>query len=111
MAENLRFVLKYFVAVKYKQCEIYTRIWNVCREACFSQKNVYKWFKHGFATLRLSWKKKKQSMEWKHTDFLVKKKFQAQQSVKKIMLTVSWGMKGPITIGFFEKGATVNSAY
>ena len=36
--------------------------------------------------------------------------FQVQQSVKKVMLTAFWNMKGPITINFLEKGATVNSA-
>ena len=29
---------------------------------------------------------------------------------KKVMLTVSWEMKGPITIDFLEKDTTVNSA-
>ena len=48
-------------------------------------------------------------MEWKHTDFPVKKKFWAQQSGKKMMLTVFWNMKEPITIDFREKAATVNS--
>ena len=38
------------------------------------------------------------------------KKFWAEQSVKKVMLTVFWDMKGPITIDFLEKDATVNSA-
>ena len=47
-------------------------------------------------------------MEWKYTDFLVKKKFQPEQSVK-VMRTVFWNMIGPITIDFLEKGATVNN--
>ena len=51
---------------------------------------------------------KRQSMEWKHP--LVKKKFNTKWSVKKVMLTVFLDMKGPITIDFLEKGATVNSA-
>ena len=43
-------------------------------------------------------------MEWKHTDSPVKKKrFQVQWSVKKVMLTVFWDMKGRITIDFLEK--------
>ena len=50
------------------------------------------------------------SMEWKHTDTLVKKKFWVQQSVKKVMLTVFLDMKGPIIIDFLEKGAVVKSA-
>ena len=31
--------------------------------------------------------------------------FKAQQSVKKVMLTVFWDMKGPITSKFLEKSA------
>ena len=46
-------------------------------------------------------------MEWKHTYFLVKKKFMAQQLVKKVLLTVFYYMKRPITIDFYEEGATV----
>ena len=46
-------------------------------------------------------------MEWKHIYSSVKKKLQAQQSVKKVMLIVSWDMKGFITIDFLEKYATV----
>ena len=41
----------------------------------------------------------------------LKKKFHVQWSVKKIMLTIFWHMQGPITIDFFEKGTTVNSAF
>ena len=37
-------------------------------------------------------------MEWKHADSLVKKKFQVQWSVKKVMLTAFKNMKGPIII-------------
>ena len=40
---------------------------------------------------------------------LVKKTFQVQLSVKMI-LTVFWGIKGPFTIDFLEKVATVNNA-
>ena len=53
---------------------------------------------------------KRQTTEWKHTDSPVKNKFCTQQSVKKVMLTVFWYMKGPITIDFLEKCATVNNA-
>ena len=62
--------------------------------------NVYKQNKHVFELKR--W-----SMKWKHTNSPVKKKSQAQWSEKKIILTVFWDMKGPITIDFFEKGTTV----
>ena len=49
--------------------------------------------------------------EWKHINSLVKTKFRVQQAVKKAMLTVFWGMKGPIIIDFFEKAATVNNVF
>ena len=39
-----------------------------------------------------------------------KKKFRAQQSGKKIILTSFCTMKRPIAIDFFEKGATVNNS-
>ena len=41
---------------------------------------------------------KKKSMESKHTDSIVKKMFQAQQSVKKkVILIAFWDMKGSMT--------------
>ena len=43
-----------------------------------------------------------------NTDTLEKKKFQTLWSIKEVMLKVFWNMKRPITIDFFEKGATVN---
>ena len=49
-----------------------------------------------------------QSIERKHTDSSVKKMFLARTSVKKVMLTVFWDMKGLISIDFLEKKATVN---
>ena len=49
-------------------------------------------------------------MKWKHIDSPVKKKFQVQQSVKKVMLPYFSNMKRPIPIDFLEKGSTVNSA-
>ena len=48
-------------------------------------------------------------MERKHIDSPVKKTFWVLQSVK-VILTVFWDMKGPMTIDFIEKGATVNNA-
>ena len=44
-------------------------------------------------------------MEWKCTEFPLIKR-----PVKKVMLTIFWDMKGPITIDFLEKDATVNIA-
>ena len=66
----------------------------------FCLKNLYEWVKHG---------SKRQSTKWNHTDFPVKKKFWAQLSLKKVMLTVFWEMKGLMIIDFLEKGATLNS--
>ena len=38
------------------------------------------------------------------------KKFRAEQSVKEVMLIVLWDMKGPISVNFLDKDATVSSA-
>ena len=43
-------------------------------------------------------------------DSPVNKKFWALLSLKKVLMTVFWGMKGVITIDFVEKGLTVISA-
>ena len=58
-----------------------------------TEKHVYKWLKHGFATTSQS--QKEGLMELKHTRS-GKGKFQVQQSVKKAMLSVLWATKGPI---------------
>ena len=50
---------------------------------------------------------KRQSMEWKHTDSPVKKKFKVQWSVGKVMLTVFLDMNGPVLTSF--QSHTVNS--
>ncbi|XP_067929080.1 histone-lysine N-methyltransferase SETMAR-like [Watersipora subatra] len=52
---------------------------------------------------------KQQSLRWKHPSSCVTKRFRAQRSVKKVMLTVFWDVRGPITISFLEQGTTVNS--
>ena len=41
---------------------------------------------------------------------LVKKKFQVQQSVKKVVMTILGDIKRPFTTDFLEKGATINSS-
>ena len=51
-----RSVIKYLLAEKCKQCEIYRRMCNVYREACFSQNFFYKSAKHGFTTTSLNQK-------------------------------------------------------
>ena len=48
-------------------------------------------------------------MVWKRTVSPVKKKFCVQWSVKKVMLTVFWDVKGLITFDFLENDATANS--
>ena len=75
---------------------------NTYGEVCFSKENVYKRFKHEF-------KSKRQFMDWKHTDSLLKKIFRAQWSLKMFHLTDFWDMKEPITTDFLEKDTTVNS--
>ena len=47
-------------------------------------------------------------MKWLHTNSPAKKVFWAQRSVKKVMLTDFWGMKGLINIDVLEKVETVN---
>ena len=49
-----------------------------------SEKHVYQWAKHGFCHDEPG--SKRQFIEWKHTESPVKKKFWAQQSVKKVIL-------------------------
>ena len=52
---------------------------------------------------------KKQSVEWIHTDFPLKKKVPGRRPVKKVILIVLWDMQRAITIAFMEKFADVNS--
>ena len=51
-----RSVINFLVPKKCKSCEIYKKMYDVYKEACFDfkKKKVYKWVKHGFATMRLS---------------------------------------------------------
>ena len=49
-------VIKFLVAEMCKPCEVYRRVFDVNRETCFSQKIVYKWGKHEFATMSLNQK-------------------------------------------------------
>ena len=90
---------------KSKPCEIYKKMCNVYGEPCFSKKKKKK-----FTNEPNKWVNHYKPMEWKHTDFLEKKKFQGQQSVKKVTLMVLWNMKRLITIDSLEKEATVNNA-
>ena len=42
---ELRYVIKYLVAAKFKACEIYRKLSDAYGEAYFSQKNVSRWAK------------------------------------------------------------------
>ena len=52
---------------------------------------------------------KRQNMELTYTDSVNKNKKKSWQSLllKKVMLIVLWDMKGPITVNFLVKGATL----
>ena len=52
-----------------------------------------------------------ESRNWKHAPCCVETKVREQRSVNWVMLTKFWDKKGPITIDFFEKEATVNRAF
>ena len=51
-----RLIIKFLVAGKNKPCEIYRRMCDVCKEACFNKKNFYKLAKCGFAIMILNQK-------------------------------------------------------
>ena len=51
----------------------------------------------------LTWLYHYKTVHGVETYFPVKKTFWAQQSVKKVMLTIFWDMKGTIAIDFLEK--------
>ena len=89
----------------HKSCEIYRRM---CTEKQVLVKIIYKGDKQGFTITNQC---QTEFMEWKHTDSLVQKRFWVKQSLKKVMLTVFWDMKEPITIHFLVKCATVNRAF
>ena len=69
------------------------------------KKNVYECTKRGFATQSLAGKDSPRSE--KQTDSPIKKKFLAQWSIKKVMLTVFW--KEPSLLLSLKKGATINN--
>ncbi len=54
---------------------------------------------------------KRQSMSWKHSDSPTVKKFKAQPSSKKVLLTIFWDMKGTILCDYLETQRTINSEY
>jgi hypothetical protein len=53
---------------------------------------------------------KQQSMEWRHTHSLTKKKFKTSTSTQKIMATVFWHRKWVLLVDFMPHGTTINAA-
>jgi len=54
---------------------------------------------------------KHQSMQWKHPESPVRKKFKTQLLAGKVMLTIFWSAHGPIFCDFLEEQRTINSLY
>ena len=54
---------------------------------------------------------KQQSMEWQQVNSPLKKKFEMQSSVVKVMCTVFWDRKGVLLLNFLEPRQTINSDY
>ena len=102
-----RSVIKFSVAEKSKSCEMYRIIYGIYGEACLSQKIFSNHLNMGLPQARV----KKQSIELKHINSPGKEKFLAQLSIKKVMLTIFWDIKGPLIIDFIEKVVIVNRAY
>ena len=75
--------IKFLVANK---CN-HVKFTEECVICMFESKNVSDWAKHGFSPTSLSG----------NTLTLVKKKFRMLWSVMKVILTVFWDIKGPIT--------------
>jgi hypothetical protein len=50
------------------------------------------------------------SMQWKHLPSAVAKKFKAQPSAGKLMLTIFWDSQGPVFETYLGHGTTVTSA-
>jgi len=53
---------------------------------------------------------KRQSMEWKHPQSPIRKKFKSQPSAGKLMRTDFWDSENPILEQYQETGSTINSA-
>ena len=71
---------------------------------------VEAYFSEKFLQMNYTWvyhyepESKRQSMEWKYTNFPVKKKFWTQQSLKKVI-------QEPITIDFLEKNCNCKQCF
>ena len=53
---------------------------------------------------------KQQSLHWKHTGSLKRKKFKQMISTRKIMCTVFWDRQGVLLVEFLPQGTKINSA-
>ena len=53
---------------------------------------------------------KQQSLHWKHTGLLKRKKFKQMFSTRKIMCTIFWNRQGVPLVEFLPQGTTINSA-
>ena len=100
---ELKTFIKFSVSDKCKSCEIYN-MYDVYREPCFSYEIFTSGLNIGFLLRPCV---EKQFMMWKYSDFAVKKQFYAQQSIKKIILTIFCEIKESIRINCLKKGATV----
>ena len=74
----------------------------------WTEKHVLeKMFSNGSATTIVTWN----DSQWIGKRLILqKKRFPAEQAVKKILLIVFWDMKGPITIDFLKISAIANSS-
>ena len=86
-----RSVIKFITIEKCKLCEIYKWMCGVYKEKQVLVKNI---LTNGLNMSLTLWSRVKKTIEWKHTS-TVKKKFQVQQSIKKVMLTMFWTWKDP----------------
>ena len=93
------YVIKCLVANKGKSCEIYRRMYNVNRKACFSQ--IFS-DALGIGIPHRSWVEKKVNGVKPHW-FSVKKNFRAHYSVKNVMLAIFCDIKGTTSLNFFKK--------
>ena len=54
---------------------------------------------------------KQQSMEWRHSGSPHPKKFQVQNSVGKVLVSIFWDQDGILRIDYLPKGQTTNAEY
>ena len=102
-----RLIVKFLLTENCKQCKIYWRMCHVYVETRFIKR---KYSQIGSTLVGHYEAQLKESIKWKQINSPVKKKFLAQQSIKKVMLTVFLDMKGPITFNLFQKkGLVINS--